>query len=109
MTLSLQICPKKTVMYPALAELVAILRLYTARHLKLKTDSSEVHIFSDSQPAIGILQFEWQQTQHKQTVAEIRPNSVKKTPEKTKRLLQHFKYVKSTSNYNSLHIKIFRC
>ena len=31
-----------------------------------------VHIFSDSQEAIGILKLGWQPTQHKQTVAEIR-------------------------------------
>ena len=35
-------------------------------------DSSEVHIFSDSQSAIGILQLGWQPTQHKHTVAEMR-------------------------------------
>ena len=56
-----------------LGELVAI--LITIDHVAEeihKTDSSEVHIFSDSQSAIGILKLGWQPTQHKQTVAEIR-------------------------------------
>ena len=56
-----------------LGELVAI--LITVDHVAEeinKTDSSEVHIFSDSQSAIGILMLGWQPTQHKQTVAEIR-------------------------------------
>ena len=56
-----------------LGELVAI--LITIDHVAEeinKTDSSEVHIFSNSQSAIGILKLGWQPTQHKQTVAEIR-------------------------------------
>ena len=55
-----------------LGELVAI--LITIDHVAEeinKTDSSEVHIFSDSQSAIGILKLGWQPIQHKQTVAEI--------------------------------------
>ena len=56
-----------------LGELVAILITidYVAEEIS-KTDSSEVHIFSDSQSAIGILKLGWQPTQHKQMVAEIR-------------------------------------
>ena len=56
-----------------LGELVAILITidYVAKEIN-KTDSFEVHIFSDSQSAIGILKLGWQPTQHKQMVAEIR-------------------------------------
>ena len=55
-----------------LGELVAILITidYVAEESS-KLDSSEVHIFSDSQSAIGILQLGWQPTQHKHTVAGI--------------------------------------
>ena len=33
---------------------------------------SDIHIFSDSQSAIGILELGWQPTQHKHTVAKIK-------------------------------------
>ena len=70
------ICLKKPVSGHSsilLGELVAILITidYVAEESS-KMDSSEVHIFSDSQSAIGILQLGWQPTQHKHTVAEIR-------------------------------------
>ena len=36
------------------------------------SDFSDIHIFSDSQSAIGILKLGWQPSQHKHTVAEIK-------------------------------------
>ena len=70
------ICLKKPVSGHSsilLGELVAILITidYVAEESS-KMDKSEVHIFSDSQSAIGVLQLGWQPTHHKQTVAEIR-------------------------------------
>ena len=70
------ICLKKPVSgnsFILLGELVAILITidYVAEESS-KMDKSEVHIFSDSQSAIGILKLGWQPTHHKQTVAEIR-------------------------------------
>ena len=69
---------KKTVpshSYVLQRELVAILKTIDYITWKFsKADSSEVHIFSGSQSATGILKLWWQPTQHKQTVAEIRQN-----------------------------------
>ena len=69
---------KKPVSYHSsilLGELVAI--LMTLNHLlnEVHNNSSQfsnIHIFSDSQSAIGILQLGWKPTQHKHTIAEIK-------------------------------------
>ena len=55
-----------------LGELVAILLTidYVTEEIN-NTDFSDLHIFSDSQSAIGILKLGWKPTHHKHTVAEI--------------------------------------
>ena len=56
-----------------LGELVAILLTidYVTEEIN-NSDFSDIHIFSDSQSAIGILKLAWQPSQHKHTVAEIK-------------------------------------
>ena len=70
------ICLKKPVSSHSsilLGELVAILLTidYVTEEIN-RTNFTDIHIFSDSQSAIGILKLGWQPTHHKQTVAEIR-------------------------------------
>lgn len=71
------ICLKKPVSSHSsilLGELVAILITidYLTDEIHKANSVSDIHIFSDSQSAIGILKLGWQPTQHKQTVAEIK-------------------------------------
>ncbi|MEW8544970.1 MAG: reverse transcriptase domain-containing protein [Candidatus Thiodiazotropha sp.] len=71
------VCLKKPVSNHSsilLGELVAILMTidYITAEIQKSQVISNIHMFSDSQSAIGILKLGWQSTQHKHTVSEIK-------------------------------------
>ena len=71
------VCLKKPVSNHSsilLGELVAIHMTLDYLNTEIQKSQSipDIHIFSDSQSAIGILELGWQPTQHKHTVAEIK-------------------------------------
>ena len=71
------VCLKKPVSNHSsilLGKLVAIHMTldYLSTEIRKSQSISDIHIFSDSQSAIGILELGWQPTRHKHTVAEIK-------------------------------------